>query len=219
MSDPEQKPEDQPKTLPSMGRGGLLLAVFAIIGAALLASTHLATRDRIADNQQARLIAALDAVLPAGSYQNVPAEDFLEVTAIELSRTPVRIYRARNNKQAVATVIETTAPDGYNGQIKLLVGITTYGTVSGVRVVNHRETPGLGDGIEHRRSPWIEQYNGRALGNPTVNKWAVQKDDGFVDALTGATITSRAVTAAVKRALLYFRSNQAELFKPASSDV
>ena len=112
----------------------------------------------------------------------------------------------------VAVVLALIAPDGYGGPIKLLVGINADGSLAGVRVVNHHETPGLGDAIDTRRSNWILGFTGRSLGDPSPAQWAVRKDGGVFDQFTGATITPRAVVKAVKRALVYFEAHRDTLF-------
>jgi electron transport complex protein RnfG len=124
----------------------------------------------------------------------------------------VTVYRARLHGEPVALVIAAVAPDGYSGTIRLLVGINVDGSLSGVRVVAHRETPGLGDAIEEERSDWILGFTGKSLQNPPLQKWAVKKDGGAFDQLTGATITPRAVVKAVRQALLYYRDQKDALF-------
>jgi len=114
--------------------------------------------------------------------------------------------------EPVALVIEALAPDGYSGTIRLLVGINIDGSLGGVRVVAHRETPGLGDAIEEERSDWILGFTGKSLQDPPLQKWAVKKDGGAFDQLTGATITPRAVVKAVRQALLYYRDQKDALF-------
>ncbi len=108
--------------------------------------------------------------------------------------------------------IPVVAPDGYSGDIRLLVGILANGELAGVRVLNHRETPGLGDAIETRRSDWIRQFAGLSLDAPPANAWTVRKDGGEFDQFAGATITPRAVIKAVRQALVFFEQNQAILF-------
>jgi electron transport complex protein RnfG len=122
------------------------------------------------------------------------------------------VYRALKDAKPVALVMSVIAPDGYSGSIKLLVGINTDGTLSGVRAVAHRETPGLGDAIEEQRSDWVQQFNGASLENPPLDRWKVRKDGGDFDQLTGATITPRAVVQAVRNALLYYRQHRETLF-------
>ncbi len=199
-----------------------VLAVFAVAGALLVASTWQATAERIAANERAFLLKSLEDVLPEGAHDNALAEDMIEVTDAELLGTgePVAVYRARRGGEAVAVVISPVAPDGYSGPIRLLVGILADGTVSGVRVVAHRETPGLGDKIEVERSPWILGFSGTRLGDPPESAWAVRRDGGAFDQMTGATVTPRAVVKAVKNALIYFRAHRERLMSaPAQSDA
>jgi len=199
-----------------------VLAVFAVAGALLVASTWQATAERIAANERAFLLKSLEDVLPVGAHDNALAEDMIEVTDADLLGTgePVAVYRARRGGEAVAVVISPVAPDGYSGPIRLLVGILADGTVSGVRVVAHRETPGLGDKIEVERSPWILGFSGTRLGDPPESAWAVRRDGGAFDQMTGATVTPRAVVKAVKNALIYFRAHRERLMSaPAQSDA
>ncbi len=129
---------------------------------------------------------------------------------------PVTVYRARLGGKPVALVIAPLAPDGYSGSIKLLVGINHDGTLAGVRVVTHRETPGLGDGIDETRSDWIHIFDGRSLEDPAHRQMGSQKRRrAYFDQLTGATITPRAVVRAVRQALLYYRRHQETLFAVA----
>ena len=201
-------------------RNGVLLALVAAGGVALLAGVNLLTRERIAV-QEARVVREqLAQVLPADSYDNDPRVDRISITdPMALGQAgPVPVFRARRGGEPVAVVMEVTAPDGYNGDIRLLVGIWYDGTVSGVRVIRHRETPGLGDPIEARRSDWIDRFRGRSLSDPAAAGWAVRKDGGEFDQFTGATVTPRAVVGAVHRALEYFEAHRAELFGAVSSE-
>ncbi|MCW8831088.1 MAG: electron transport complex subunit RsxG, partial [Gammaproteobacteria bacterium] len=126
---------------------------------------------------------------------------------------PSTAYRARKQDNNVAVVFSAIAPNGYNGSIHLLVGVYSDGALAGVRVVKHRETPGLGDGIEAKRSDWILGFNGKSLNNLSEKQWKVKRDGGEFDQFTGATITPRAVVKAVHAALLYFKANNKILFK------
>ena len=192
-----------------------LLGIFSLAGSVLLAGTHALTKNRIAEQQRASLQATLAEVLPAGSYNNRLLDDTVEITDPQLGTDEtLTAYRARRNGQPVAVLFPVVAPNGYSGAIRMLVGVAADGTLTGVRVLQHRETPGLGDKIETRRSDWIKQFRGLAIGQPDKSQWAVRKDGGQFDSFTGATITPRAVVAAVKNALLYFESNQAALFAP-----
>ena len=127
------------------------------------------------------------------------------------------MYRARLRGEAVAVVLAPVAPGGYSGSIHLLVGIAPDGTLLGVRVTEHRETPGLGDAIEARKSDWIRRFTGRSLGDPPFERWRVRKDGGDFDQFTGATVTPRAVVGAVANVLVYFDRHRAELLaQPAT---
>lgn len=190
--------------------------MFAIIGTTLVAVTYEGTRDQIAANERATLLRKLHRLIAPEQHDNVLLEDVLAVRDVTLLGTdePVTVYRARKDGKPVSLVIETIAPDGYSGTIRLLVGINIDGSLSGVRVVGHRETPGLGDAIDETRSDWIHVFDGKSLDNPEAAGWAVRKDGGSFDQLTGATITPRAVVKAVRNALLYYRQHQETLFEP-----
>ena len=128
----------------------------------------------------------------------------------------VPVYRAFRNGEPVAALLTPVAPNGYSGEIRLLVGIYADGRVAGVRVLGHKETPGLGDAIEIERSDWITSFAGRSLGNPPLEDWKVKRDGGVFDQFTGATITPRAVVQAVRKTLLYFERHRDELFQKTS---
>jgi electron transport complex protein RnfG len=176
------------------------------------------TRDQIAANERAYLLRSLNDVLPESAYDNEMFTDTIQVTDPELlgSKDPITIYRARMAGQPVAALLTPVAPKGYGGPIRLLVGITTDGVIIGVRVVSHRETPGLGDVIEIDRSDWLLGFDGLSMGNPAEKKWAVKRDGGDFDQFTGATITPRAVVHAVRDALIYFSENSDAIFAPAA---
>ena len=197
----------------------IILLLFALVGTALVVLTFDNTRERIAANERATLLRKLHQLIPPGIHDNILLEDTLTVTDSALLGTtgPVTVYRARKDAQPVALVITPVAPDGYSGSIKLLVGINADGTLSGVRVVAHKETPGLGDAIDESRSDWIHLFDNRSLGDPPLERWGVKKDGGNFDQLTGATITPRAVVKAVRQALLYYRDHQEALFASNAS--
>lgn len=197
----------------------LLLFLFAAIGTALVAFTFDNTHARIAANERAALLRNLHVLVPPQTHDNDIFNDIIEVTDPDLLGTnaPVAVYRARKQGWPVAAVLTPVAPDGYSGAIRLLVGIKLDGTLAGVRILNHRETPGLGDFIEAERSDWILDFAGRSLDNPTPRQWAVKRDGGVFDQFTGATITPRAVVKAVKKALIYFDRHHQRLFAPDST--
>ena len=196
-------------------RSGLLLGLIALLGTALLAGVNELTHDRIAEQERLRVLQQLNAILPVASYNNNLLEDVVEITDEASFHHPaaVTVYRARMDNQPVAVLMAVTAPDGYNGDIHLLAGIDHSGTVLGVRVVAHRETPGLGDPIEIEKSDWILSFMNKSLLNPQAGGWAVKRDGGEFDQFTGATISPRAVVKAVHNVLVYFAANRQSLFE------
>jgi len=195
-----------------------LLGLFAIVGTAMVALIHDATAERIAANHRAFLLKSLHILVPPEQHDNDLFTDVITVTNKDLLGTdkPVRVYRARRNESPVAAIINADAPDGYSGSIELLVAIRYDGTLAGVRVVKHKETPGLGDGIDASRSDWILGFNNRSLAVPEKKGWAVKRDGGIFDQFTGATISPRAIVNAVYRSLLYFDTHKDELFEKPS---
>ena len=201
-------------------KSGALLAVIALVGVALLAGVHDLTDERIEEQEHRLIMQRLGQVLPMSLYDNDLVADVTTLTdqgAFGHDR-PVRIFRARMGGEPVAVIMEVVAPDGYNGDITLLVGIDRSNTITGARVISHRETPGLGDPIEIRRSDWIEGFRGRRLGDPPPERWAVRKDGGDFDQFTGATITPRAVVQAIARALAYHERRSDALFAREADD-
>ena len=194
-----------------------ILAGFALFFTALMAGIYLLTRDTVLRNEAAARSAMIAQVLPAGSYDNDLLADSRDLSAADSRRLGIdgvaHAYLARKAGTTVAAVLETTAPDGYAGQIKLLVAVGRDGTAQGVRVVAHKETPGLGDYIDAAKSDWIHQFNGKSLEQPVRERWKVRKDGGDFDANAGATISPRAVVRAVKNALEYAGENRQKLFE------
>ena len=195
-------------------RVGLLLAIFAITATVLVALTETQTRERIVENQRQATLRAIAAVVPEQSFDNDILTDTLTLPATASLGTTeaTTVYRARLGETPVAAVLNVVAPNGYSGSIHMLVGIYHDGTVSGVRVVAHKETPGLGDKIDERRDDWILQFSGLSLENPPAVRWKVKRDGGSFDQFTGATITPRAVVGAVQQALIYFEEHRDRLF-------
>jgi electron transport complex protein RnfG len=194
-------------------RAALLLAAAATVTVGVVAIVHDLAGPRIEANERAQRIARLAEVLGDTKYDNDLVDDVVFVRNPELLGTdePVPVHRARLAGQPVAALITAVAPDGYSGSIRLLIAVGADGRLIGVRVLAHKETPGLGDGIDRRKSNWIESFAGRALGNPPLERWKVRKDGGDFDQFTGATVTPRAVVGAVRNALLYFDAHHAEL--------
>ena len=187
------------------------LVFFAIIGTAILTTTYLLTRDTIAATVEAAKLKLISQLLPADSYDNDIMRDTLSVAADDLLGTtePSLAHIARRGGGPVAVVLEVVAREGYSGDIHLVLAIRSDGALSGVRVVNHKETPGLGDYIDIAKSDWIRVFEGKARGNDA--DWKVKKDGGQFDSMAGATITPRAVVKASLLALQYFDAHREQL--------
>jgi len=199
--------------LKEMSTPAVLLTAFALVCTLLLALIHAATQDRIAANERQALLEQVNTLIAPSRYDNQPLQDQIILPAEALgSAAPVTVYRARAQGQPVAAVFVTTAPDGYSGRIRLVVGVNADQTVAGVRVLAHQETPGLGDRIEASKSPWILGFAGRSLQQPPAKQWAVKKDGGAFDQFTGATITPRAVVGSAKAVLLWSNAHWDALF-------
>ncbi|GAB5450740.1 MAG: electron transport complex subunit RsxG [Halioglobus sp.] len=200
----------------SITRNSLLLALFAVCTTLLIVGTHLSTKEDIAEQIRRAEEKALLQIIPRDRHDNSMLDDTLPAgpasAGLQLAEEK-RIYRARSEGRIVAVIVPAVAPDGYSGAIDLIVGINRDGSVAGVRTLTHKETPGLGDKVDLRKSDWILSFNGRSLSNPRPEGWAVKKDKGEFDQFTGATITPRAVVAAVRRALEFGQENRAELFE------
>ena len=197
---------------------GAFLWLFAVGGTTLVALTEYSTGSAIAENERQLLLRNLYALLPREKLDNDIATDTLQLPASPLLGTDSTslAYRARLGGEPVAVVFNSIAPNGYSGSIHLLVGVYVDGSLAGVRVVKHSETPGLGDAIDSRKSDWIRGFDGKSLTNPAANGWQVKRDGGEFDQLTGATITPRAVVRAVHNTLLYYRDNADMIFQPDS---
>jgi Na+-translocating ferredoxin:NAD+ oxidoreductase subunit G len=202
-----------PEISRSMLKNALVLGLFAIATVGLVAVLQQATAGRIANAEREAQVRALSEILPQGSYDNHLLDNSIQLHDPLLgSRSPQTAYIALKDGKPSAVILRATAPDGYSGAIHLLIGIQADGRLAGVRVLGHRETPGLGDKIELAKSAWIRSFDGKSLSNPAEDGWAVKKDRGEFDQFAGATITPRAVVKAVHKALQYFDANQEQLF-------
>lgn len=195
----------------------LTLLVFAVVGAALLSGVFGLTQPRITASEQAEKLARIAQTLPPGSFDNdlVRAARPLQADPLLGLRHPGQSYLATRGGEAVAVILEAVAPDGYAGEIHLLVGIGVDGRIAGVRVTQHKETPGLGDYIDINKGSWIRGFDGRSLTDPPEALWKVRKDGGRFDYMAGATITPRAIVKAVHKALRYFETHRSALLAPA----
>ncbi len=192
-----------------ISKNALALGAVAALCVAILSLVNQQTATRISEQQLASKLAILSDVLPDTEASQAILQDCLLVTDSQLLGRPTaqRLYRWRHADELVAYIIETTAPDGYSGNIDLIVALKPDGTVLGTRVLNHQETPGLGDKIDARRSPWIFSFEGKTVTADNKTKWAVRKDGGEFDQFTGATITPRAVISAVRNAVLFVQQH------------
>lgn len=191
-----------------------ILSAFAIVGTALLAATYLVTRPIIAETEKQAKLALIGQILPKDLYDNDILRDAAQLPpAKELGNSePTPVYRAVREGKPSAAVLEVIAPDGYSGKIRMIVAIKADGQVSGVRVVSHNETPGLGDYIEIAKNSWIRIFEGKSLASYQDQDWKVKKDGGRFEHMAGATVTPRAVVKAVHKSLKYFAQNRDRIF-------
>ena len=183
----------------------LILGAVRVVATGILAGVEQATRGPIQEAVRQEILAGLTVVLPP--FDNAPDQDTVELAIGDPAGGTRTVYRARIGKEVVGAAFVETAPDGYSGRIDILMGVTAAGVLSGIRVVQHAETPGLGDKIVLDHA-WVDFFKGKALGNPDEAHWKVKKDGGIFDQFTGATITPRAVVKAVKHGLDEFQSHR-----------
>lgn len=210
----------KPPTATTMAvRTAVILFLFVVVFTGLLASAYLATRPTIEAAAAQERMKLIDEVLPRASYDNQLLGDTLSLAANPAlgQDDSSTAYRARRGGQPSALVLEAIAPDGYAGKIRLLIAFGADGAVLGVRVTQHKETPGLGDYIEpqkdrNKERPWITQFEGLKPAAIDAREWKVKKDGGRFDSVAGATVTPRAVLKAVRQAALYVAENRERLF-------
>jgi electron transport complex protein RnfG len=202
-------------TFESIRRNSLLLAGFALVTAVVLATTDSLTKQRIADSERKAAQRALLEIIPIDRHDN---DLLMDVQPIPEKFWPAlglkkggNIHIARDQGQPIAAIIPTVTADGYSGNISMIIGVNFDGTVAGVRVVEHKETPGLGDKVDLKKSDWILSFNGTSLVNPQAAGWDVKKNGGQFDQFTGATITPRAVIYQVAQVLEYFNQDSERL--------
>lgn len=193
-----------------------ILAGFALIASVLLGVTNCSTEGTIQRRLDEDLIKSLEEVVPAALHDNDMLQDTLTIPSAEynIGANETTVYLAKKSGQVSAVCFKFTAPDGYSGAINMIMGIDREGNILGVRVLNHKETPGLGDKIEVTKSDWILKFVGRSLDNLTPAQWAVKKDGGEFDQFAGATITPRKSVQAINRGLQLFKAHQAQLINP-----
>ena len=206
----------------SIRKNAIGLGLFAIVTAGSIGIAQVTTKESITKNIQIAQAKALHEIVPQSEYDNDLLNDTISLAHDGVhSEFNVRLlgpiaddavaYIARKDGKAHTIILPVTAPDGYTSNIDMIVGIKLDGSLAGVRVINHKETPGLGDKIEAKKHPWILQFLGLSLITPTEKYWSVKKDGGEFDQFTGATITPRAVVRAVRLALTFFQKHGKEL--------
>jgi electron transport complex protein RnfG len=226
---PESAPNSTQNSAPdpSPARAALktagILLVFVVIFTGLLSVAQQWTRPAIEASLAAEKMRFVNEVLPAKSYDNDLLADIYTLPPTpELGlREESRVYRARLQGQPAALVLEAVAPDGYAGEIRLILGVTAEGQITGARVLQHTETPGLGDYIDlkkdkNKKAPWILQFDGLRYPGTPDDEWKVKKDKGRFDYRVGATISPRAVIKATHRAMQFVAANRARLFEEAA---
>lgn len=199
--------------LDAIRQNSIGLSLFAIITAGAIAVTQVMTKDAIAHNKAEAQAKALYEIVPKALVdQDLLASPYLLTDTSSIGfEHPVDVYRARKDGEVHTVLMPVIAPDGYTGKIEILVGIRKDGSLAGTRVLAHQETPGLGDKVELKKSPWILTFADQVLGDKDDPSWAVKKDGGRFDQFTGATITPRAIVNATKRAILLFRQHKAAM--------
>jgi electron transport complex protein RnfG len=190
-----------------------ILAGFALLASVLLGLANCSTRGAIQQRLDEDLQKSLQEVVPAALYDNDLLRDTLTVSTAGYNIGPeqTRVYIARKAGQVTAACFKFVAPDGYSGAINMIMGINSQGEILAVRVLSHKETPGLGDKIEAAKSNWILKFSGYSLENLTPAQWAVKKDGGVFDQFSGATITPRKTVQAIHRGLKFFKDHRAEI--------
>jgi electron transport complex protein RnfG len=200
------------KLFNSISKNSVLLFLFAIVTAGILASTYENTKDTIAAAERKAAEKALLEIIPAERIDNDLLMDTLPIPEEAWPLLGLKkggdIHLARKSGEIIAIIVPAIAPDGYSGDIKLIAGVNRDGSLAGVRVLAHGETPGLGDQIDLKKTDWITIFTGRSLTDPTVDKWKVKKDGGAFDQFTGATITPRAVVQQVRKILEFVEQHQ-----------
>ena len=203
-----------------MIRSAAALGLVAIAGTSLLTGVDFLTADRIAAQERRVILEQLGQIIPQ-QYDNQLLDDRFSFRNESYfpNGQEVIAYRARLQGEPRALILKFNAVKGYNGNITLLAGINTDGSLRGVRIISHKETPGLGDAIEIEKSDWALDFSGKSLNDPEADKWAVKRDGGEFDQFTGATITPRAVVDAVRLALEYFEAHREYLFDTAAESA
>jgi len=204
----------------SIAKSAAVLWLYAMIAGVLTVGLYLYTKDTIAEQRRLAQVRALTQIIDHNRYDNKLLEATVVLPDPEQLGQPegAEGYLAKRAGEVTAVILPLTVADGYSGEMRLIVGIESKGKITGVRVLSHNETPGLGDKVEARKSDWIHTFVGRSLTDPEQSQWKVKKDGGVFDQFTGATITPRAVVKGVLNSLHYFEQYQQRLTVPGASD-
>ncbi|MGZ8258440.1 MAG: electron transport complex subunit RsxG [Methylotenera sp.] len=196
----------------------ITMIAFAFVGTAMLAYVFEITRAPIEASEAEARLALFKQILPESAYDNDLLKEVVQIAPSELlgNHLPTEANIAKLNNKTAGVILEAVAHDGYSGDIKLLIAIRANGSISGVRVLAHKETPGLGDYIDIAHSNWIKLFNDESLSKTPAKQWQVKKDGGKFDYMVGATITPRAVVKAVFKAVQFFEMNKQTLFASAT---
>ena len=190
------------------------MIIFSLAASTALSISYFITKSPIDESDAKAKRIFLNQVIPADLYDNNLVKDTISIEPSPMlgNKKNIDVYRAKKKNQVIAVIIESVAPDGYSGEIKTLVGIDKEDKILGVRVIAHKETPGLGDYIEIDKSQWIKNFDLKSLDKVSEKQWAVKKDGGDFDYVSGATITPRAVIKSTYKCLLYVKENKKRLF-------
>ena len=185
----------------------MVLFVITLLASAGVGAVHMITEEPIAE---ARVKATREAL-----KQVLPEFDETEDTALTVENLPVTVHTASEKGRVVGYAVESMTKNGFSGVIRLMVGFAPDGQILNIRVLEQAETPGLGTKMVDAGNPLEKSFVGR---NPAQMKLGVKKDGGDVDALTAATISSRAYVDAMARAYAAYKQI-AEGVAPAASDT
>ncbi|MGB1192190.1 MAG: electron transport complex subunit RsxG [Pseudomonadales bacterium] len=212
--DQQNNSDDKPSSLGlSISTNSAILGFFALLCTAIIASTYLGTEEQIDKQKRQAQLKALYQIVPKQQHDNDMLQDNIifedQALGHRKEQTLFLAKKALSGQQQPLTLIyPVTARDGYSGDIDFIIGINVSdGSIAGVRVIKHKETPGLGDKVDLRKSEWVLDFNGHSLGDPDSEGWTVKKEGGIFDGFTGATITPRAVIASIENTLRYHHLN------------
>jgi electron transport complex protein RnfG len=196
-----------------VGRTVLVMVIFGVIFSTILQFVYNEANPIILISEAKAKERLLLQVVSKNLYNNDLINSYIKIQPNERlkNKDTIKGYIAMKENIVTAVILETRAPNGYSGEIKILVGISSDGNILGTRVIKHQETPGLGDYIDINKSDWINIFTFSSLKNTSQLEWAVKKDQGKFDYISGATITARAVIVAINEALIFFKENKLKM--------